>query len=475
MIRLDAATVARLTGGEIIGGDPAKASERVSIDSRSIVPGDCFVAIVGPRDDGHRYAQRTLASGAAMLILQRQSIVEHLVNPTGAAIIRVTDTTAALQDLARHARDTVNPVVIAITGSVGKTTTKTLTHALIRATRKTHATPGNFNNRWGLPLSLLGLAADDVWMVAELGMSAAGEIGALTRLARPEIGVITNVSPVHMENFDSLGGVAAAKRELAEGLPPNGTLIVNADDPRTAAIGVEMSGRVAQGITFGRTAAADVAADGTRPADSGWHFDLRFPGQSPVAVHLPLPGEHSIANFLAAAAVAHALGIGSTTVAARAAALSLPPMRGQIHRTPAGVILLDDSYNASPAAMINALDTLASLPGNGRLILVAGDMLELGGWAEDAHREVGLHAAQLKYDQVFTVGVLARDIGHGACAGGLPAAAVHTFSSAEEAAAALCAAARQGDRVLVKGSRAVRMEQIVRTLLDAPADNGTED
>lgn len=468
MIELDAATMADCIAGELVGGHAHSAIARVVIDSRAVRPGDCFIAIVGPRDDGHRYAQQAIASGAAALVIERRGLVDRLVNELQAAIVVVDETTRALQDLARHVRDTVDPLLIAITGSVGKTTTKTLTHALVRDTRKTHATPGNFNNQWGLPLSLLGLTPDDEWMVAELGMSAGGEIASLTALARPKIGVITNVAPVHMENFDSLAGVAAAKRELADGLGRDATLIVNYDDPHTAAIGRDQAVRLERVITFGRGAGADVSATTPRPANSGWEFDLVMPSQAPVRMQLPLPGEHSVANFLAAAAVAHALEVPAITVAGRAANLLLPAMRGQIRHTVENVTILDDSYNASPAAMISALDTLLALPGNGRLILAAGDMRELGSWSEDAHREVGLHAAQLEYDIVFTVGVLARDIGHGARAGGLAADSIRAFSTADEAAAALTTELRPGDRLVVKGSRAMCMERIVQALLRTP-------
>lgn len=467
MIPLTAARIAEICGGRLHSGDPDRTAWGVTIDSRALAAGDCFIAIVGPRDDGHRYAQQALAAGASVLVLQRPEICGRLVNSGDAGIVLVEDGTRALQALARYVRDRIDPLVVAITGSVGKTTTKTLTHALLAGTHPTHATPGNFNNHWGLPLSLLGLRPEHTWMVAELGMSAAGEIRALASLARPHVAVITNVAPVHMANFDSLDGVAAAKRELAESLDSDGVLLVNADDPRTAAMGREMEGRVGRVVTFGQGRGADVRADRLAAANSGWDFDLLLPDGIRVPVHLPLPGEHSLANFLAAAAVAHALGIPADTIAERAETLELPDKRGQIHRTERFWIF-DDSYNASPTAMMRALDTLAGLPGGGRRVLAAGDMLELGSWSEDAHREVGLHAAQLGVDLVVTVGPLARDIAHGAREGGVDGDAVLSFSTPEEAAEALIARIQPGDRILVKGSRAVRMERLTRALLEAP-------
>lgn len=464
MIPLSAAEIAAATGGRILAGDPERSAERVVIDSRQVREGDAFVAIVGPRDNGHRYLQQALAAGATVLVVQRDDLHDQLVNPRDAAVIHVDDTTEALQRLGRHLLDLVDPVVIGITGSVGKTTTKALTWELLRTTRSTHVTPGNFNNHWGLPLSLLGLEPHHEWMVAEMGMSYAGEIRALARLARPRVGVITTIQPVHLENFDSIEGIAAAKRELAEELPDGGVLVLSADDPRTAAMAAQFRDRL-RVITFGLRQ-GDVHAVDARRDNGGWQLSLALPGESPVETTLHLPGEHSLANFLAAAAVAHAMGVEAAEIARLAPGLALPSMRGQVHHA-GGVTVLDDSYNASPTAMMRALETLAGLPGDGRLILAAGDMLELGAWAEEAHREVGLHAAQLGFDLVVTVGVLARDLAMGARAGGLDADAVRSFSSPEEAAEALCAEVRPGDRVLVKGSRAMRMERVAKALLAA--------
>lgn len=470
MIPLTAEQIADITAGRLVAGRGDRLAQGVTIDSRTLVEADCFIAIIGPRDDGHRYLQQALAEGASTLVIQRAEIVDRLVNPRDAGIIVVDDGTEALQALARAVRDRVDPVVVAITGSVGKTTTKALTHSLLEDSRPTHVTPGNYNNQWGLPLSLLGLEPGHRWMIAELGMSAPGEIRALARLARPSIGVITNVAPAHMENFDSLDDVAAAKRELAEEVPDEGTLIVGADDDRTARIGREMAGRVDRVITFGTDPEATVGAEELLRTASGWELQLRVPGEPLTPVRLPLPGEHSVINFLSAAAVAHALAVSAADIAARAPDLELPDMRGQIHRTAAGYWVFDDSYNASPTAMMRALDTLSELPGEGRSILAAGDMLELGSWSEEAHREVGLHAAQLGIDRVFTVGPLARDIGHGAREGGLAAGAIRSFSTSEEAAEAVAAEVAPGDRVLVKGSRAVRMERVTRALLTAAAE-----
>ncbi len=467
MIATTGTELTAILNGKLVDGDGDKRCCRVVIDSRQVGPEVCFFAIVGPRDDGHRYLPQAIAAGASVVVIQRPEALPHLENLTSAAIILVDDTTAALQAFSAHVRQTIDPLVVAITGSVGKTTTKALTYGLLRDSAATLATPGNFNNHWGLPLSLLGLEPDHQWMVAELGMSGPGEIRLLAALAQPQIAVITNVAPVHMENFDNVAGVAAAKRELAEALRSDGTLIVNADNAWTAAIGDEFDDRVARVLRFGTGPKADIQASDAEAIEGGWRFTLGLPGADPVPAQLPLAGEHSLSNFLAAAAVAHAVGIEAQTVAERTSGLALPTMRGQMRRTGDGIAVIDDSYNASPAAMLSAIDTLAGSITAGRRILAAGDMLELGAWAEEAHREVGLHAAAVGIDTLVTVGPLARDIALGATAGGMKEAAIHTFGTSHEAADVIRDIARPGDTVLIKGSRGIRMERVTQALLDA--------
>ncbi len=472
MIAVRVADAAAAMQGELAGGNGAEVKlGRVIIDSRTLSSGDCFVAIVGPRDDGHRYLASAVEAGATVLVVERERAGDVAVgNPKDSpvSIIAVDDTTRALQRLAAHVRDQINPTVVAVTGSIGKTTTKSLIHAVLAAEIPTHATPGNYNNRWGLPLTLLGLEPHHRVMVAELGMSAPGEIRELARLARPTIGVITNVAPVHMEFFESLEGVAAAKEELAAELSDGGTLIVNADDPRTAAMAERRAPMIERALTFGLAKSADVRALRASPTATGWALQLALPGGDDIDLQLPLPGPHSLANFLAAAAVAHALGLSAAAIARAVPILTLPVMRGQMHLAPTGALIIDDSYNASPEAMLRALDTLVALPAEQRRIFVAGDMLELGSWAEDAHREVGLHAAQLDIDLLVTVGELARDIGKGARLGGMPTEHIESYATTSAASAALGATVGAGDLVLVKGSRGVRMERISEALLHRP-------
>ena len=462
MIHMTASELGQACGGRLLHGSPDAVIENVVIDSRAVVPGACFFAIVGARTNGHAYLEAAISSGASALVVHEEP--DEQAREAGVAIIEVEDTTAALQSLAAAVRKRVDPRVVAITGSIGKTSTKHFTAALLRGHWDVHSTPGNLNNHWGLPLSLLGLEEHNEVMVAELAMSSPGEIRALARIASPQIGVITNVAPVHMEFFDSVEDVAAAKAELAEELPPTGTLIVNAADSRTAAMASRFAPRAGRVLTFGHDVDADIRTSNAAESDAGWRFQLDITDSDPVEVLLPLTGAHTLMNFLAAAAVAHALGMTPEEIAEAALSLTFPAGRGQVVCLQDGVRIIDDSYNASPVAMMQSLDRLASLPATGRRILAAGDMLELGTWTEDAHRDVGGHAARRNIDVLIAVGEFAGFFAAGARTAGMAACRISCFATAEDAGSALAEDIRSGDLVLVKGSRAVHMERIIETL-----------
>lgn len=463
MIPLTAGQIADVLGARLARGNENAAAGAVSIDSRRIGPGECFFAIAGERFDGHDFAGAALEDGAAVLVLER---VPHDLPQGDAAVLVVDDTTAALQTLAAWLRRELDPTVVGITGSLGKTTTKELCAALLRLRYRVHATPGNLNNHWGVPLSLLGLEPHHDVMVAEMAMSAPGEIRALARIAQPDVGVITNVAPAHMQNFADLEAVAAAKGELAEELPSSGTLIVNADDARTAAMSA-LAPRISRVLRFGRAQDTDVRAAGVQSTPDGWRFDLVI-GGDPLPVQLHLPGEAGIANFLGAAATAWAVGVEPEAIAAHAVELRPLPDRGAVHRLD-HVTLLDESYNASPVAMKAALDTLAALPTASRHIAVLGDMLEMGAWTAQVHREVGEHAAAGDVDLLVAVGAFAGFIVEGAAGAGMDADSILEFETADEAATWLAPRLITGDTVLVKGSRAVHLEHVVSAVTAACA------
>ncbi len=468
MIPLTAQQIAEITGGNVVAGAPEAVAGAVSIDSRKDVAGACFVAILGDTHDGHAFVGKAIEAGATVVIVDRP------VDDEGAAVVRAADTTSALQALGGWLRRSLDPIVVGITGSLGKTTTKEIAAALLSSRYSVHATPGNLNNHWGLPLSLLGLEPQHEVMVAEMAMSRAGEIRALARIAAPEVGVITNVAPAHMEGFDDLDGVAAAKGELAAELPASGTLIVNHDDPRTTTMPETLAPHVGRVVRFGRGVGADVRAGNLVPSASGWRLRLHL-GETGRDIELSLPGIGGLSSFLAAAAVAWSMEVAIRDIAAAAPELRPLGNRGAIRHID-GLTLLDESYNASPVAMQAALETFAGIPADGRRLAVLGDMLEMGDWTERVHREAGRDAAAAGIDVLVAVGRCAGLIAEGAMAAGMPAGAVHEFASAAEAAAWLPGQLAPGDAILVKGSRGIHLEQVVDAVTaSSVASNGVVD
>jgi UDP-N-acetylmuramoyl-tripeptide--D-alanyl-D-alanine ligase len=445
------------TAGALVGGadPPDRELSGVSIDTRTLRPDELFVAIVGPRFDGHAFLEEAARKGALAAVVHRD-----LEAPAGLPLVRVQDTTRALGDLGRHRRLEADLPVVAVTGSVGKTTTKDMTAALLATRGPVLKTEGNLNNRYGLPLSLLRLRPEHTAAVLELGMSAAGELRELSAIAQPDLAVITRVSAVHLEFFDSLDAIAAAKAEILEGLRPGGAAVLNGDDERVRRIGERFPGRV---IWFGRDGRFEASAESRRGTGFGMRFWLRVGGRR-VDVALPLAGPHFVSNFLAAAAAAHALGISPDAMAEAATHLAPARHRGEVTRLGEGVVLLDDCYNSSPDALEAAVVALSLLPGRRRLA-VLGDMLELGPAASALHRESGRSLAD-RVDAVLAVGELARHFLDGALEGGSLASSLHAFPDAESAAQAVRTLVQPEDAVLVKGSRGVHLEKVVDALLD---------
>jgi UDP-N-acetylmuramoyl-tripeptide--D-alanyl-D-alanine ligase len=374
----------------------------------------------------------------------------------------VADTAKGLFDLARHVRRRAELPVVGVTGSVGKTTTKDMTAHLLATRGPVLKTEGNLNNQYGLPLTLLRLAPEHTAAVVEMGMSAPGEIRALSTLAEPDVATITRVAPVHLEFFPSVDAIAAAKAEILEGLRPGGAAVLNGDDPRVRAIGERFPGRV---VWFGRdprfeASAGNERVDASPGAGIGMTFSLCVGGRA-VEVALPLVGAHFVENFLAAAAVAHVLGVGAEAMAEAATSLRPARHRGELVRLGEAVTLLDDCYNSSPEALEAAVVALALVPG-GRRLAVLGDMLELGPAGPALHRERG-RALAGRVDAVLGVGPLAKEIVEGAREAGLTA--LEHFATSAEAAAAVPDLVRPGDAVLVKGSRGVRLEAVVDALV----------
>lgn len=451
------AQAAAAMNGCLLQGSPEAEVSGISIDSRTAMPGQLFFALPGSRTDGHLHVGEAMDRGAAAVIsAQLPAAVDR-------PLIMVADTLQALQDLAGHYRRLFSAPVVAVTGSTGKTTTKDLIAGVLGTGFRVLKTEGNQNNEIGLPLTLLRLDRGCGAVVLELAMRGRGEIAALCRLSRPDIGVITNIGKTHMERLGSQREIAAAKGELLEALPPGGCAVLNGEDPWQRRLARRCKCEV---IFYGRAGrytvnARQITVQGLR----GVEFLLHTPqGEAPV--RLPLPGRHNVSNALAAAAVGHRLGLLPEQIAGGLEAASLTGMRLEIRQGIRGSTVIDDTYNASPASVRAALQLLAEAPGRGRAIVVLGDMYELGAGAAAEHRSVGEYAAELNLDHLSTVGELAREIALGARAAGLPGQRISVFADKPEAIAFMRDYVRSGDVILIKGSRGARMEEIVASLVE---------
>ena len=427
----------------------------VSSDTRQIGPGDVFVALAGPNHDGHDFAAAAVESGATAGIVSRD-----LPPPDGeVAWLRVTDTLDALGDLAAARRRRLRAKVVGITGSNGKTTTKEMIAAVLAASgAKVAKNVGNENNLVGVPKTFFRIAGDEEFVVVDMGMNHAGEIWRLAEIARPDVGVLTNVGPAHLEGLGSIGNVAAAKGELALAMPRSSTLVANVSDARVAAIAEGFPGRTLHAANGGpvRLLGSESLAPG------GQRLTLEIDGRR-VETALCAVGAHNATNALLAATVGVAFGLPPEAIAEGLASFVPPPMRLEIVRLASGAVVWNDAYNANPASVDAALAALAVEPAE-RRIAVLGEMWELGSEAARWHREIGRHAAEWKVDWVVAVGRLAEEMVAGARETGLPPSRTDACGSPEAAAALLTGELRDGDLVLVKGSRAARLETLVTIL-----------
>lgn len=456
----------------LAGHDSLSGKRRIrqtSTDSRSIRRGDLFVALRGDRFDGHEFVPAVLAQGAVGAIVHD----EYRLPPHSAAVRRiearsapvlfgVRDPLFAYQQLATHYRSRFNVPMVAVTGSNGKTTTKEMVAAVLAQRWTVLKTEGNFNNRIGVPHTLFRLTARHQAAVIEMGVDQQGQTTRLCEMVRPTIGVITNIGPDHLEFFGDMEGSAQAKAELLDLLPSDGTAILNADDPYFGYLAARARCRV---MSFGFSEMADVRASGvTSDARQGTTFRVHLPGKSRSATcRIKVHGIHNVTNALAAAAVGAALSLSGSMIAQGLGRFRPAEMRSQIvsHH---GIHIINDCYNANPASMKAALQVLATWsPARGR-IAVLGDMFELGSETKRMHREVGQFLATQGLSRLIVCGTLGQDIAEGARQGGMAGAQIDEVVDAAAAADRLKNIVRQGDAVLVKASRGMKMEQVVRTL-----------
>lgn len=461
--------IAEATGGSLRGETGAVATG-VSTDSRAVAQGELFVALRGERFDGHDFVAAAAARGVGIFLVDDAWFAAHPL-PAGSSAVVVPDTLRALGDLAGWHRRRFKITVVAVTGSNGKTTTKEMLARILTQTGPGLKTEGNLNNLIGLPLTLLRLTGRERWAVLELGMSAFGEIDRLAEIAGPDVGIITNAFPAHLETLGSVEGVARAKGELFLRLDPGAWAVYNVDDPLISKCPTPSNvTRLTFGLRGAEVSSASIKSLGKR----GESFTLRLPNEEQPVV-LSAFGRHNVYNALAAAAAAHALGVPGETIRLGLEEFTPYDKRFQLEEF-SGVVLIDDSYNANPASMAAALETLREVREEGRAAAVLGDMLELGPGTEAAHRELGRLAAGC-VERLYLLGEQARQVADGAIGAGFDPEALLMAQDHEELSRELLAWVQPGDCVLVKGSRGMRMERVAQAVRDAfaaPAQGGND-
>jgi len=453
--------LARAAKTEVIGGGFPDTIEAVGTDSRSLPPGCLFVALRGERFDGHAFIEEAVRQGARAVLMDQEGASSHeALESLGVGVLVAEDTLQAYGDIAAfHRREIARPVA-AITGSNGKTTTKELLAAALGARGNIHKTQGNFNNLIGVPKTILDWKGYEWAAVIEMGMNIPGELERLVEIAAPSVGVITNVSPAHLEGLGTIEKVAQAKGELFAGLPENAVGIINADDPMIQAICVPLLNNRSR-LTFGELPSADIRIQDYRNTLDGLHVNLMIEGIL-LEAELPICGSHNAHNCAAAVATAYVLGSTLSSIAEGLSNVEVPGGRLRLFKDlPAGIQVIDDTYNANPSSMRAAFSTLVDLGKATRCIAVLGDMYELGDQAESFHRETGREAAAAGIEWILALGEMAEAIVEGAKSAGAGAEAFTDIAQLNEV---LEAGLNEGDWILVKGSRGMKMERVVRFL-----------
>jgi len=455
MVELRADQIAEKVKGKILQGAPSMTFHKFNIDSRLTDPGELFFALIAHRN-GHDYIPQAAEKGArGAVISQDVRIFNH-----NFVLIRVNNTLAALQKLAKKVLSEQKTKVVGITGSIGKTTTKEFTAALLSRNFSVLKSEANFNNRLGLALSLLKIEKHHEVAILEMGTSAPGEIKALTRIAPPDVSVVTNVNPVHLEFFKTTENIALAKKEILEGTKKQGTAILNHDDPLVRKIGRNWKWKK---IYFGLAEGAEIQARNIKSLGyEGLAFVLKY-GKEKERLLAPVLYESHLYNLLAALSVAYAFSLPLERVSSQIPKLKHFAQRGIILRLKKNVVLIDDSYNSNPVALESALKSLAALPAK-RKVAVLGDMLELGEDEKSFHAKAGRQVVRWRWDILITVGSLSLNMAEGARASGMSQSQIFSFQDSDEASKNIMAIIQEGDLILVKGSRAIKTEKIVEKL-----------
>lgn len=439
------------------GGDPGGGFiDGVSIDTRTGCSGALFVALNGEHDDGHVFLRDAVGKGAAALLVAQERLSDAREAAGDLPVFGVRDTLAGLQALAAAYRDRVSPRVVAITGSTGKTGTKDIIASIVACRFRVHATPGNLNNHIGLPLTMLGMEGMEEILVAELGANHPKEIERLAELARPEVGVVTNIGPVHLEYFDSLEKVASAKAELLLSLPAGGFAVLPADDEFLGFLAERTKAEV---VTFGYSDSADWRIEGVEMIEGGgYRFKL-----GSIEFELARYGRHNILNAAAAAVVGSLLGLRGEEISEGIGRSKLAEGRGVLYDLD-GILLMDDTYNSNPASLKAAVEAFMEIPVTGRRWLVLGDMLELGDRSSELHAEAGVYCGKAGVDGIVTLGEESVELSRSAAVQRKAPPHLSHFIDDEKAASFVNGYLRGGDALLVKGSRGMHMERFIKTI-----------
>lgn len=458
MISFSAGEIAEAISGELIRGDSGVYFNNISTDTRQICEGDLFVALVGEKFDAHDFLETAIKHGARGLVVSRQKNIEEWEGP----IILVDDTLEALQKLAAYNRQNYKGIVIGVTGSNGKTTTKDMIASVLQRKYATLKTEANFNNHIGLPLTLLKLDNSFGAVVLEMGMRGLGEIDLLAGIAQPDGAVITNIGETHLERLGSVENIARAKGEILEHVRPAGFAVLNGDDERVRSQAQRCRGRV---IYYGTNKDLDIMASNIiSESGKSVNFNVRTK-DGEITINLPVSGKHNVLNALAAVGVGLEAGLTLQETKEGLENVSLTSMRQEIIEG-SKYTVINDTYNANPASVKAALGVLADLGKGHRKVAILGDMYELGARSLEGHREVGIEAAALGIDVLVSVGKLAGEIAIGASMEDKPPENISSFLNNEQLMKHLNQIIREGDVILVKGSRGMKMEEIAKKLLE---------
>jgi len=463
--------ILKATSGKLIQGDSESLINGISTDTRSIKHGEIFFALEGENYDGYTFVEQAIHNGAAGAVISsgKKSIYSLHNGFKECTLIEVADTLRALGDLAKFYRNSLPAGFIAVTGSNGKTTTKDMVYHVLGNFKNMSRSRKSFNNFIGVPLTIFETENTHDFCVVEMGTNAPGEIKRLSEIIIPDFIILTNISHAHLEGLDSIEGVANAKAEFIGNMAGNGTLITNADDDWCKRIATRFNEKV---ISFGFALSADIKASNAKRNDSGFVFTVN----DSFTINLPVSGRHNIYNALAAIATCSAVGIGIEEICDKFVDFKLPPMRME-KQIFGDIVVINDGYNSNPSSMSSALDEFSQLTTHGRKVLVCGDMLELGNYAERLHKEIGAKVVNANIDALWTVGPFSRFVAEEAIANGMPRENILSCETSEEMCSFVASQLKRDDTVLIKGSRRMKLECILRQIescFSGKNENSTE-